>query len=197
MQKSQLIAVPDEAAAAEPPLTVFICSNCARGGLTSTARFGQPRTPAIPWKVAAKEIVVACAGRLQPEHLLKAFEAGADAVAVVGCDEGNCHFLEGSCRATRRCEYVGDLLDQIGLGRGRLMLFHLPGSAREDMAVGEPAIKGFPAISEAELAARMYVIALQAAERMAHLPPTPLRERAAALEQIEISEAEETEENED
>lgn len=137
-----------------------------------------------------------CTGRLQPEHLLKAFEAGAEVVGVVACEEGNCHYLEGSCRAGRRCEYVGNLLDEIGLGRKRLMMFRLPGSAREDMAAGSPTMAGGPRVPAAELAGRVGAIASQVAQRMAQLPLTPLRDRSAAPEQVEVSEVE-TEENDD
>jgi coenzyme F420-reducing hydrogenase delta subunit len=55
---------------------------------------------------------------------------------VVACEEGNCHHIEGSLRCRRRLEFVDGLLEQIGVGKDRLMLFHLPGSAAEDMAVG-------------------------------------------------------------
>lgn len=183
--------------ATEPPTTVFLCANCARPGQSSTARFGRPSLPIFPWKSPVQEVVVPCSGRLQPEHLLKAFEAGADLVAVVACQEGNCHYLEGSCRARQRCKYVGDLLEQIGLGRARLMLFHLPGSAGQDMAVGVPQGSKAAPVSDAALTAQINVIAGQVAQALATLPPTPLRERAAALEDIDLSDVEATEENED
>jgi F420-non-reducing hydrogenase iron-sulfur subunit len=173
----------------------FVCANCGREGMEATTRLGQPRTPAMGWQEAVQDVVVPCAGRLQPEHLLKAFEAGADLVAVVACEEGNCHFLEGSCRARVRCDYVGGLLDQIGLGRERLMLLHLPGSAREDMAVGSPAAKGIDGKSPEEVSAPVDGIAAQVSRRLASLPPNPMRENGKR-EDIEITEAQE-EENED
>jgi coenzyme F420-reducing hydrogenase delta subunit len=96
----------------------------------------RPTTPDFDWPFPVSEVVVPCAGRLQPEHFLKAFEDGADAVGVVCCEEGNCHHLEGNRRCRRRLDYVSGLLDQVGLGANRLMLFHLPGSSAEDMALG-------------------------------------------------------------
>ena len=74
-------------------------------------------------------------GRLQPEHVLKAFESGADIVCAVACEEDNCHYLEGSKRCARRVDYLRSILDEIGLGGERLMLFSLPGTAAEDMAL--------------------------------------------------------------
>jgi hypothetical protein len=64
-------------------------------------------------------------------------------VCAVACQEDNCHHLEGSMRCARRVDYLRDVLDEIGLSGERLMLFHLPGTAAEDMALGtgnqEPA----------------------------------------------------------
>jgi len=74
------------------------------------------------------DIVLPCTGRLQPEHLLKAFEAGADAVCVVACGADSCHYLEGSRRVERRVGYVRELLDEIGLGADRLTVLHLAAS---------------------------------------------------------------------
>ena len=61
-------------------------------------------------------------------------------VCTVACQEDNCHYLEGSQRCARRVDYLRSILDEIGLGGRRLMLFHLPGTAAEDLAlaVGKP-----------------------------------------------------------
>lgn len=116
-----------------PAVAAFVCANCARGGLSPAQRRKTPVLPTLPWKVSVKEVLVPCAGRVQPEHILKAFEAGADVVCVLGCKQGNCHYAEGSLRCQRRIEYVARLLDDLGLDGQRAMMFYLPGSAREDM----------------------------------------------------------------
>lgn len=180
----------------QPRVTAFICGNCGRGGLEAAARFGRPQLPTFPWAEAVTEVVVPCTGRLQPEHLLRTFEAGADLVVVVACEEGNCHFLEGSCRAKRRCDYVGNLLDEIGLGHERVMLFHLAGSGREDMAAGAPEVKGIQVGLQGDLAAQVGAIATQVAGRLATLEPNGLREEGAQ-EEIEVSDVEGAEDNED
>ena len=102
-------------------VTVFLCTNCARPG---AADFGWP------WPV--REIPVPCTGRLQPEHVLKAFESGADLVCAIGCDEDECHYLEGSKRRGHRVEYVRSILRDIGLGGERLLFFRAPGAALPD-----------------------------------------------------------------
>lgn len=61
-----------------------------------------------------------CSGKVNLLYLLKAFEKGADGVMLVTCGEGDCKFLEGNLRAQKRSEAVDALLEEIGLGRGRM-----------------------------------------------------------------------------
>lgn len=162
------------APAAAPVIVVFICENSARAGRlpTSGKRF-RPETPNFAWPFPVQEVVVPCAGRLQPEHLLKAFEGGADAVAVVCCEEGNCHHHEGNKRCARRIEAVSSMLEEVGLGKGRLMLFHLPGSAVQDMTLGAGA--SVPASLDPTLKQKVAAIRDQFVARVSVLAPTPLR----------------------
>ena len=57
-------------------------------------------------------------------HLLRAFEAGADAVLVLVCPETGCRFAEGSIRAKKRVDYVKTILDDIGMDGRRLNIFN-------------------------------------------------------------------------
>ena len=72
--------------------------------------------------LSVHEISVPCSGRLQPEHFLKAFEAGADLVLVLTCSNGDCRYLEGHRRVRQRINYVRGLLNEVGLGGERLLL---------------------------------------------------------------------------
>jgi len=118
--------------------------------------------------------MVSCTGKLQPEHLLKPFEAGSDAVCVIACEENNCHHLEGSRRVQRRVEYVAGLLDEVSLGGQRMMLFHLPGSAREDMFADDNT----PAPPE-ELGQQLRAVREKILARVESLTPNPLRDLQA------------------
>jgi len=156
-----------------PAVTVFLCVNAAREGQSPTcSRRRRPSVPPFHGPFAVKEVRVPCTGRIQPEHLLKAFETGTDAVCVIACDEGNCHHLEGSRRAKRRIAYVAQLLDDIGLGAQRLMMFHLPGSAREDMVLGVSEGDGPAATAPSpERAAQVQAIIDEVVARVRRLPP--------------------------
>ena len=172
-------------------VTLFYCANSGRGGMCPPSAVRQRPAPLpMQWPFTVQEIMVPCGGKIQPEHILKSFEAGADLVCVIACDEDNCHYLEGSSRARVRVEYVRLLLNELGLDGERLLLFNLPGSAREDMALGcavartagvSPAsgAGGTPAVRSAaeESAGRMLkAIAEEIAGRLKELGMTPLRQ---------------------
>ena len=61
-------------------------------------------------------------------HMMEAFRKGADGVYVAGCLEGECHYLAGNLRAKKRVEYTRKLLDEIGIGGGRLEMYGIAAS---------------------------------------------------------------------
>jgi len=63
-----------------------------------------------------------CSGRIDPLHLMRALESGADQVYVVTCPEGACRYREGNVRAKKRIAYTQGLIEEIGLERERLEL---------------------------------------------------------------------------
>ncbi len=157
-------------------IVAFVCVYCGRPGRApSSGMRPRPSTPDFGWPFPVREVVVPCAGRLQPEHVLKAFEDGADAVGVVCCEDGNCHHLEGNRRCSRRLDYLGELLDQIGLGGNRLMLFRLPGSAREDMALGAGRAAPAPAPAPAALGRKIAEVRDAFAARVGSVQANPMR----------------------
>lgn len=72
-----------------------------------------------------KIVKVPCTGRVDIILILKAFENGADGVCLIGCLEGDCHFLTGNIRAKKRVEYVKRLLDETGIGAERSVMYNL------------------------------------------------------------------------
>jgi len=67
-----------------------------------------------------KTVSLPCSGKVNLLYLLKAFEKGADGVLLVTCHHGDCKFIEGNLRAQKRAEAVDALLDESGMGRGRM-----------------------------------------------------------------------------
>jgi F420-non-reducing hydrogenase iron-sulfur subunit len=153
-------------------VTVFICANCARPGkkLSSAGR-SRPQVPDFNWPDNFQQVIVPCTGRLQPEHVLKAFEAGSSIVSVVACQEDNCHYVEGSKRCARRVDYIRSLLREIGLGDERLLLSSLPGSAAEDLAL---AANKRPEANES-VNRRLAAIREQVVQALQTFPSSPLQ----------------------
>lgn len=66
-----------------------------------------------------------CTGRIDEALLLKAFENGADGVMVIGCLEGDCHYISGNIRARARVERVYAILESINIGPDRIRMYNL------------------------------------------------------------------------
>jgi coenzyme F420-reducing hydrogenase delta subunit len=75
--------------------------------------------------VTLNYIKMACSSMVKDVFLLRAFEAGADAVAVLVCPVGHCRYVEGNLRATKRVAWVQKLLDDIGLDGRRLAIYNI------------------------------------------------------------------------
>jgi coenzyme F420-reducing hydrogenase delta subunit/Fe-S-cluster-containing hydrogenase component 2 len=61
-----------------------------------------------------------CAGKLDPDFLLKALSLGADGVLVLACPEENCRSLHGNTYARRRLAEARDYLEEAGIDGRRL-----------------------------------------------------------------------------
>lgn len=152
-------------------VTVFVCANCARPAQAPTSsRRPRPVVPDFGWTMPVRQVLLPCTGRLQPEHVLKAFESGSDLVCAVACRPDNCHYLEGSKRCARRIDYLRSLLQAIGLGGERLLFFSLQGTAIEDTALGAGRTAAACQVFDVRVAA----IRDRVMRTLAGLPPNPL-----------------------
>jgi len=70
-------------------------------------------------------MMLPCSGRVEELMIMRAFEKGADGVMVVGCLEGDCHYMSGNLRARARVARVSGILDRIGIGGERVGMFNL------------------------------------------------------------------------
>jgi len=109
----------------EPEIIVFCCSYCA---YSAAALAGSQR---LQYSSGIRIISTPCTGKLESEHILEAFEKGADGIIVAGCLEGSCHFLEGNLRARKRTDRIRSILEEIGLGSERLKMVNLSDSMAE------------------------------------------------------------------
>jgi F420-non-reducing hydrogenase iron-sulfur subunit len=66
-----------------------------------------------------------CSGKVNIPYLVKAFETGADGVVIVTCRQDECRHIEGNKRAQKRAQAVDSLIEEIGLGKGRITVIPL------------------------------------------------------------------------
>jgi F420-non-reducing hydrogenase iron-sulfur subunit len=86
--------------------------------------------------VSVKIISLPCSGKIDIPYLVKAFETGADGAVIVTCKQNECQHLEGNLRAHKRAEAVESLLEEIGMGKGRMAVIMLKDGGVEQ-ALGE------------------------------------------------------------
>lgn len=98
----------------EPRILAFLCNWCSYAGadLAGTSRIQYPTTLRV--------LRVPCSARVNPQFILKALQEGADGVLVSGCHPGDCHYLEGNYYARRKFAAMRDLLEYVGLEKGRV-----------------------------------------------------------------------------
>jgi F420-non-reducing hydrogenase iron-sulfur subunit len=100
----------------EPKIICFLCKWCTYAGadLAGTARLKYP-----PHSVNLKFM---CSSRLDIQHIIWAFESGADGVFVGGCHPGDCHYQEGNYKTLRRIVLFKQMLKEFGIEEERLKL---------------------------------------------------------------------------
>jgi coenzyme F420-reducing hydrogenase delta subunit len=103
----------------EPKIVAFCCNYCAYAAadLAGAKRMQYPANIRV--------VHAPCTGKVEMEHILEAFEHGADGILIAGCLEGGCHFQEGNLRARKRVERLQRILDDIGLDGRRLTMTNL------------------------------------------------------------------------
>lgn len=100
----------------EPKIVAFLCNWCSYRGADLAGTSRMKSAPNV------RPIRVMCSGRVEPAFVLKAFEAGADGVLVLGCHPGDCHYSEGNYKTIRRIALLKNLLSQLGIEDERLRL---------------------------------------------------------------------------
>ena len=101
----------------KPKILGFLCNWCCYAGadLCGVSRHQYPSNIRI--------IRVMCSGRVDSEHVLRAFEDGIDGVFIGGCWLGECHYsTEGNYDALSMMHLTRKVLGQIGVNPERLRL---------------------------------------------------------------------------
>ncbi len=59
---------------------------------------------------------------VHPDQVVHALNQGADGVIILGCNLGECHYLDGNYKALARAELIEELLEDFGFEKER---FHI------------------------------------------------------------------------
>jgi coenzyme F420-reducing hydrogenase delta subunit/NAD-dependent dihydropyrimidine dehydrogenase PreA subunit len=89
----------------EPVIVALLCSH-------------HEKATGLPKNV--KAFPVHCTSRIDTLDLLKAFEAGADGVAIVRCGSGTCKYRDIEPRVNARVKHAQELLSAIGIEKARV-----------------------------------------------------------------------------
>ena len=95
-------------------IILFLCNWCPH------AAFQTLQDTLAPLPREIRMIRIPCSGRITKSLLFKAFETGADGVALVGCQPGTCRYGIGTRVAERNVEDTRGILRLLGLGEERL-----------------------------------------------------------------------------
>lgn len=117
-------------------VVVFMCDECGQGAANTA---GVAR---LNYDSAIRIIRVKCSGQIGPIQLMDALNNGADAVSVIGCCFGACHFRNGNFLSMHRIKIMKKLFKEMGYSDQ--MINHYTARAAE----GETATGDFEDIME-------------------------------------------------
>lgn len=104
---------------------IFYCSNCFEGDeLNRLFREDEGDEHKI--------ISLPCSGKADLLYFLKAFETGADGLALITCTKNECHYLEGNLRAPKRAEQANAILEEAGMSGERVTVLPVNGNGMEE-----------------------------------------------------------------
>jgi len=103
----------------QPRIVAFCCNYCAYAAadLAGSMRLSYPPD--------ARIIRLPCSGKVEILYILRAIEDGADGVMVMGCLEGDCHFMNGNYRAKKRVAAARQMIAATGIEPERVEMFNL------------------------------------------------------------------------
>ncbi|MBW2018677.1 MAG: hydrogenase iron-sulfur subunit [Deltaproteobacteria bacterium] len=102
-----------------PQIIAFCCQNSAYEAGQMARLFGSSLPEGL------QMIKVPCAGKVDVDYILKAFQAGADGVLVLACHKDNCKSQQGNTFAEWRVEDATRMLAEVGLETERLRFITL------------------------------------------------------------------------
>jgi len=82
-------------------------------------------------------ISLPCSGKINLLYLLKTIETGSDGAILMTCKYGECKFIQGNFRASKRVEAVDDLIVETGIGRGHVKCIQVENENKTEFIINE------------------------------------------------------------
>ena len=98
----------------QPRIVVFACNWCSYPAADSAGINRMQYPPNV------RIIRTMCMGRVNPGHVLKAFEMGADGVLVSGCHFEDCHYSFGARKAAEQYKKLEKIVKLLGFEKERM-----------------------------------------------------------------------------
>ncbi len=108
----------------------FMCSECGQGA-ARTAGIAR-----MSYDAAIKIVRVQCSGMVGPIQIMDALTNGADAVGVIGCCLGACHFFNGNVISMHRIKLLKKLFLEMGYS-DQFINHYTARAAEGETAVGD------------------------------------------------------------
>ncbi|MBF0303051.1 MAG: hydrogenase iron-sulfur subunit [Desulfamplus sp.] len=118
----------ESAQKSSPSIVAFCCKNSALEAGEAAKHFGHQMPEGF------RMVKVPCAGKVDVEFIMKAFVEGADGVMVAACHEGNCKAERGNIYAKWRVNEIQKRLENMGLGKDRLVFTTIASNMAKEFA---------------------------------------------------------------
>jgi coenzyme F420-reducing hydrogenase delta subunit len=103
--------------------SIRIIAFCCQHALSAEKKLAEDSW--MSFEPTIKIVQLPCSSKVDTLPIIKAFEAGADGIIILGCLDANCHLLDGNLRAKKVVDYTKRLLEDIGIESDRLEMFQL------------------------------------------------------------------------
>jgi heterodisulfide reductase subunit A len=117
--QAQMTALMSINGTSKPLVLAICCSECG-GTVVDSSGMARMKYPAN-----VRVMKVPCTGFLQIHQFLRAFEAGAQGVMVVGCKSDGCHYEVGVKKTEKKVGLAKTLLKEYGVEPERLEMFNM------------------------------------------------------------------------
>lgn len=111
----------------QPEIVVVFCRRSA------AEKFDPMSAPASAPELRLKYASMTCSSKLELPHLFRVLEGGADGILLLACPVDGCARMTGSRSSGLRVERARKLLEEAGVGAGRIALERGLGLAGEEI----------------------------------------------------------------